>query len=68
MRNSNSRKSRKALASFSVAALAAISVSLTTSALAVQPTVNLGSTASYAVLAGSGITNTGPTLAGISRN
>jgi LPXTG-motif cell wall-anchored protein len=46
---------------FGIAALTAVSLTLGASAWAVQPTVNLGSTSNYAVLAGSGITNTGPT-------
>jgi hypothetical protein len=44
-----------------IAAVTAISLTLATSASAVQPTVNLGSTSVYAVLAGAGITNTGAT-------
>ena len=41
----------------------AISSSLSTIGSAAQPKVNLGLTSSFAVLAGSGITNTGPTTA-----
>lgn len=58
-------------AKFLVATTGAVSLSLalalvisaTTDAAAVQPTVNLGSAETFAVLAGSGITNTGPTTA-----
>jgi type VI secretion system secreted protein VgrG len=44
-----------------VAAATGIALALSSSAAAAQPTVGLGSTANYAVLAGSGITNTGST-------
>ena len=44
-----------------IAALTAASLTFTTSAMAVQPTVGLGYAKSFAVLAGSGITNTGAT-------
>ena len=48
-------------ASATVAVAATMTLLLATSASAVQPTVGLGSTTVYAVLAGEGITNTGPT-------
>lgn len=44
-----------------VAATVAISLTIVSSAHAVQPSVDLKSTSNYAVLAGSGITNTGAT-------
>lgn len=44
-----------------IAALTVASLTFTTSAMAVQPTVGLGNAKSFAVLAGSGITNTGAT-------
>jgi LPXTG-motif cell wall-anchored protein len=44
-----------------IAALTVVSMTLATSASAAQPKVNLGTTESYAVLAGAGITNTGAT-------
>lgn len=44
-----------------IAAVTVVSLTLATSASAAQPKVNLGTTASYAVLAGAGITNTGAT-------
>jgi type VI secretion system secreted protein VgrG len=44
-----------------IAALTVASFTFTTSAMAVQPTVGLGNAKSFAVLAGSGITNTGAT-------
>ncbi len=49
---------------FAIAAAAgitAISLTLATASVAAQPTIELGTTESFAVLAGSGITNTGPT-------
>ncbi len=44
-----------------VAAIATLSLTLASSSMAAQPTVGLGSTDTFAVLAGSGITNTGAT-------
>lgn len=44
-----------------IAAITVISLTMATSASAAQPTVGLGTTKSYAVLAGAGITNTGAT-------
>lgn len=46
---------------WATAALSAIILALPLSATAAQPTVGLGSASSFAVLAGAGITNTGPT-------
>jgi LPXTG-motif cell wall-anchored protein len=46
---------------FAVAAIATLSLSIASASYAVQPTVGLGSTSNFAVLAGSGITNTGAT-------
>ena len=48
-------------ASFAVAAVATLSLAITTSASAAEVPVGLGSTSNYAVLAGEGITNTGST-------
>lgn len=45
----------------SVVALTSVSLIIGSSASAAQPRVELGTTESFAVLAGSGITNTGPT-------
>jgi LPXTG-motif cell wall-anchored protein len=49
---------------FAVATIAAIGAFLSMRADAAQPTVGLGSATSFAVLAGSGITNTGATTVG----
>lgn len=46
-----------------IAATAALSLALATSASAAQPTVGLGNASTFAVLAGAGITNTGATTA-----
>lgn len=46
-----------------IAAVAALSMGLATSASAAQPTVGLGNASAFAVLAGAGITNTGATTA-----
>lgn len=51
--------SRRSL--WATAALSAVIIALPLSATAAQPTVGLGSASSFAVLAGTGITNTGPT-------
>ena len=50
-----------AVAAVAVAAVTVVTVGLAGNAASAQPTVSLGSTSNYAVLAGSGITNTGPT-------
>jgi hypothetical protein len=47
-----------------VAALSIVTLALATGAFAAQAPVNLGTTASYAVLAGTTVTNTGPTTVG----
>jgi hypothetical protein len=65
----NSSKTKNTFRSFilisSLAATALVAGSMGTSvaSFAVQPKVNLGLASSFAVLAGSGITNTGPTTA-----
>jgi LPXTG-motif cell wall-anchored protein len=46
-----------------IAAAAALTLTLSSSAFAAQPAVGLGTAGSFAVLAGSGITNTGATTA-----
>ena len=46
---------------FAVASIAALSLTLSSSSIAAQASVELGTTSSFAVLAGSGITNTGAT-------
>jgi len=51
------RRSKK----LAIALAGLVSLTAATIAFAVQPTVGLGSTSNYAVLAGEGITNTGPT-------
>ena len=48
-------------ASIALAGLTMLSLVAVSAASAAQPTVNLGTTKDFAVLAGSGITNTGPT-------
>ena len=57
--NNVSKRARTALIATTTAATMAFAIA--TGAQAVQPIVNLGTTESFAVLAGSGITNTGPT-------
>ena len=52
---------KKTIAGVAAAAIAAIALFVTVNASAVQPTVDLGDAETFAVLAGSGITNTGPT-------
>jgi LPXTG-motif cell wall-anchored protein len=52
---------KKTIAGVAAAAIAAIALFVTVNASAVQPTVNLGNAQTFAVMAGSGITNTGPT-------
>jgi type VI secretion system secreted protein VgrG len=52
---------RRSASVLALTALTALSLTLASSATAAQPTVGLGTTESFAVLAGSGITNTGPT-------
>lgn len=51
----------RTFAAVAVAGLTTISLALASASFAVQPTVELGTTESFAVLAGSGITNTGAT-------
>jgi type VI secretion system secreted protein VgrG len=52
---------RRSASVLALTALTALSLTVASSATAAQPTVGLGTTESFAVLAGSGITNTGPT-------
>ena len=52
---------RRSASVLALTALTALSLTLASSATAAQPTVGLGTTESFAVLAGAGITNTGPT-------
>ena len=52
---------KKTIAGVAAVAIAAIALFVTVNASAVQPTVDLGDAETFAVLAGSGITNTGPT-------
>ena len=57
----NSSKRTKAVIAGSIAAIAATSIFITVIATAAIPAVQLGTANSFAVLAGSGIANTGPT-------
>ena len=52
---------RAKTALIATATVATMAFAIATGAQAVQPIINLGTTESFAVLAGSGITNTGPT-------
>jgi len=51
------------ISSLAASAVVAASMGLSIASFAAQPTVDLGEAGSFAVLAGSGITNTGPTTA-----
>lgn len=57
----NSSKLTKTVITGSIAAIAATTIFITVVATAAIPAVQLGTSKSFAVLAGSGITNTGPT-------
>lgn len=57
----NSSKLTKAVIAGSIAAITAATIFITVFASAAIPAVQLGTSKSFAVLAGSGITNTGPT-------
>lgn len=57
----NSSKLTKTVIAGSIAAIAATTIFITVVATAAIPAVQLGTSKSFAVLAGSGITNTGPT-------
>jgi hypothetical protein len=57
----NSSKLTKAVIAGSIAAITATTIFITVIATAAIPAVQLGTSKSFAVLAGSGITNTGPT-------
>jgi len=58
---SNKSTNRQKYGVLATATLATFSMLISSNAYAAQPTVELGTTSSFAVLAGSGITNTGPT-------
>src|SRR3954451_19376117 len=68
IRGSELASRRRRLAGRAAAVLGAVfassivTLAFASGAFAAQPPVNLGTTASYAVLAGTTVTNTGPTL------
>jgi len=62
-KNVNNKKTVFAVSALAIASLVAISTGVTILSSAAQPKVDLGLATPFAVLAGSGITNTGPTTA-----